>query len=175
MTLERKALVITCDVMNCKSEYSILTFDSRRLQQVLLNLLTNAIKFQKEGEIKVNAYVKKIPVSYGKSSLKLNVSVEDKGVGIAFEDAPHIFEPFYQGSKHKQLNPMGTGVGLSICKEICQCLGGDINVFLNPFGGCEFTFTMDVYKDNNENSQNSPLNRTYLQQKVKFVKQIDEA
>ena len=75
------------------------------------------------------------------------------------EDAENVFKPFYRVSKHEKLNPLGVGVGLSICKEICQHLGGDIFVFLNPFGGCEFTFTIDVFNDDNDNT---PLERTYL-------------
>ena len=67
------------------------------------------------------------------------------------EEAKHVFDPFYKSVQNKRLNPMGVGVGLSICKQICQQLNGDIHVLLNPTGGCEFSFTMEVVDDQNKN------------------------
>ena len=61
---------------------------------------------------------------------------------MTVEEAQHVFDPFYRA--HKKV--MGVGVGLSICKQICQRLSGDIQVLLRPTGGCEFAFTMEVFE-----------------------------
>ena len=115
---------------------------------MVLNLLSNAVKFQAKGTIKVFASVQRKELR-AKSVLKLVVSVIDEGVGLSAEDAKHVFDPFYKNMQHRNLNPKGVGVGLSICKQICQQLNGDIWVSQNPKGGCEFSFTMEVFDDNN--------------------------
>ena len=74
------------------------------------------------------------------------------------EEASHAFDQFYQNSRHSRLNPLGIGVGLSICKQICQHLGGDIRVHRSDDGGCKFVFLMEVFEiesDDEEEAQSS--------------------
>ena len=63
------------------------------------------------------------------------------------EEALHVFDPFNNRPNHqKLLNPLGVGVGLSICKQICESLGGDIKLFTKLNSGSNFVFTMAVYE-----------------------------
>ena len=82
--------------------------------------------------------------------LRLEVSVNDDGIGIDESDINKIFEPFSmtRSSKNRELNPQGNGVGLSICKMICKNLEGDINVSSLPKQGSKFTFSMKVFYSN---------------------------
>ena len=61
------------------------------------------------------------------------------------EESKKVFDSFYENKSHSKLNEMGTGVGLSICKQICKRLGGDIQVFSAPLSGSKFVFTMQVF------------------------------
>ena len=108
----------------------------------MLNLLSNAVKFSAAGVIAVNTFViRKI-----NGSNFLEVSVEDEGVGLTKEEAQNVFTPFvrFPSQGHRIANQMGNGVGLSICKQICQQLEGDIAVESQPKKGTKFTFTMKV-------------------------------
>ena len=79
------------------------------------------------------------------------VSVEDKGIGMTEQECFFAFTPFNR-NKFKQdhnLNPYGNGIGLSICKEICENLDGEIYVDSTPGLGTTFTLKMRVYKNKN--------------------------
>ena len=104
----------------------LLKYDKRRLQQVLVNLLSNACKFQEKGVISVKAFCAQ---NFGYNSLEerglmISIVVQDQGVGMSPDKVATIFEPF--GSSNN--NVRGNGVGLSICKKICQQLEGEIVV-----------------------------------------------
>jgi signal transduction histidine kinase len=92
---------------------------------VLFNLISNAIKFvpQSNGVIKIESEI------FEKNlNTYLKITVHDNGPGIAVEDQRKLFKPFSKIDAHKKLNPNGNGLGLSICKLICNGLGGDITV-----------------------------------------------
>jgi signal transduction histidine kinase/ActR/RegA family two-component response regulator len=102
--------------------------DSRRLQQVLYNLLGNAIKFSKEGgtvDLKVSMCHKSDNASFG---TVLRLAVKDNGKGIAKDDMQKIFEPFNQGSKETERLYGGTGLGLAITSKLVKALGGTVSV-----------------------------------------------
>lgn len=107
--------------------------DRLRLKQLVMNLLTNAIKFTSRGRVtlKVNLVV------HNKKSAVLKVHVEDTGIGIAANDLEFIFDEFAQVySSTKQ----GTGLGLAICKKIVELQGGKIDVTSVPGKGSVFSF-----------------------------------
>jgi len=120
-------------------------FDKRRLQQVLLNLLSNATKFQSTGTIHVTLHIGRKDLMDDKL-LTLEVAVKDTGIGMAQTEVDNIFRPFYRSTntKSRNLNQSGNGVGLSICRQICRCLGGNITVRSKLGNGSTFTFTMDA-------------------------------
>lgn len=113
--------------------------DPMRLRQILLNLMGNAIKFTNQGEVTL-----KIDWVNEEQREKIRFSVKDTGIGICTETLQVIFEPFVQ-SKNAQVHPRaGTGLGLTISKELVERLGGNIQVTSEEGKGSEFTFTMDV-------------------------------
>ncbi len=94
--------------------------DDLRLRQVLTNLLSNAIKFTSEGSVTVRASAAQ--------STGLEIEVADTGVGITKEASQHIFEPFRQADSSTTRHYGGTGLGLALCKHICEKMGGDISL-----------------------------------------------
>jgi signal transduction histidine kinase len=106
--------------------------DRHRLQQVLGNLLANAIKFSPEGStVSVIADLQKDSVRF---------SVKDEGPGIAPQEMPHLFDPFWQARK----GAGGAGLGLAICKGIVKAHGGQIWVDSKPGEGSTFHFTLPL-------------------------------
>ena len=100
--------------------------DKRRFQQVLLNLLSNACKFQKDGQIIVSQSLRKLEGNENDYSLAIRVA--DNGIGIDESEIENLFQPLLKSKQKRniQCNPRGDGLGLSIRKQICQALGGDI-------------------------------------------------
>ena len=107
--------------------------DERRLSQVLLNLVGNAIKFTETGEVRVE-----VKVSDG----AFRVAVSDTGPGIALSDQARIFEEFHQVDSSSIRKKGGTGLGLSIAKRIVEMHGGRIWVESSPGKGSTFWFTL---------------------------------
>ncbi len=112
--------------------------DERKVKQVLLNLLSNALKFTPEGgRIEVRASVNEAMVE---------VSVTDTGVGIAPEDQAAVFEEFRQvGAADKKVE--GTGLGLALCRRFVELHGGRIWVTSQVGQGATFTFTLPVQRE----------------------------
>jgi hypothetical protein len=109
--------------------YPILT-DKRRMEQIILNLLTNAVKFTERGTVKVSC----APIGNG-----VRISVSDTGVGIEEKDMPVLYKPFQQIDSGLSRKHEGTGLGLSICKRIIDIMGGSIDVQSTPGVGSVFT------------------------------------
>ena len=121
---------------NYFAEDRLLVGDAGRIQQVLLNLLSNARKYvpkNTSGKIKINSMI-----TQNDGKLNLTISVIDNGPGISAEDQQKLFEPFCKLEANSDCNPNGIGLGLSICKLICESLGG--NIMFNSDYGTEFTF-----------------------------------
>jgi two-component system sensor histidine kinase GlrK len=95
-------------------------FDALRIEQVLDNLLSNALKFSPEGGIV------KLHMAPDSKSGVLEVAVSDAGPGIVSEDLPHIFERFYQGRNKAKSNSAGSGLGLALAKKVVEAHGGRI-------------------------------------------------
>lgn len=98
--------------------------DPARLRQVLNNLVSNAVKFTKAGEITINVYAKEI--SENKTEMIFEVS--DTGIGINKDNLSKLFKPFSQADNSTTRKFGGTGLGLAICKEIVKLMDGNINV-----------------------------------------------
>jgi PAS domain S-box-containing protein len=115
-----------------------LNIDPNRLIQVLNNLIGNAIKFTpKEGKVTIEAKL-------GENNREIQVSVIDTGIGIPKENLPKIFSKFYQIGERSASDIGGTGIGLSIAKEIVELHGGRIWVESEHGHGAQFKFVLPV-------------------------------
>ncbi len=113
--------------------------DGKRLRQILLNLLGNAIKFTDAGGVTLG--VQCTPA--GDEKVELRVSVRDTGVGIAAKDAGRIFAPFEQAADG-QKQESGAGLGLAITRELARLMDGDVEVDSEPGKGSQFRFTVTL-------------------------------
>jgi signal transduction histidine kinase len=109
--------------------------DERRLTQVLLNLVGNALKFTEEGEVRIDAEA---------ADGTFVVAVCDTGPGISEADQAKIFEEFQQVDSSSTRKKGGTGLGLSIARRIVELHGGRLSVASSPGQGSTFTFRLPV-------------------------------
>ncbi|WP_054772462.1 hybrid sensor histidine kinase/response regulator [Methylogaea oryzae] len=117
--------------------------DPLRLNQVLLNLTNNAVKFTERGDIVVSISMVRSfqnETSLGKK-VKLEFSIQDTGIGLSQEQIEKLFRPFTQADSSITRRYGGTGLGLAICKRLVTMMGGDISVNSTPGVGSCFTFT----------------------------------
>ncbi len=114
--------------------------DSIRLRQILMNFLTNAIKFTDHGHVLLRVVV----VRHLQSAVHLRFSVEDSGIGIRADRAMTLFDEYVLG--HDQLSTAagGTGLGLSICKRLAELMGGQVGVVSTPGIGSNFWFDITL-------------------------------
>jgi CheY-like chemotaxis protein len=113
--------------------------DPTRLHQILLNLVSNAIKFTAHGRVRVAAGLAQPDA--GAEPL-LRFVVEDTGVGMSSDQLARLFVPFSQADESTTRRFGGTGLGLSICKSLAGMLGGDIAVSSEPGVGSRFSLTV---------------------------------
>lgn len=120
-------------------------FDELRLQQVLNNLISNALKFTHKGQVTVTARL----VKTTDNMITVFFSVYDTGIGMAAEVQQKIFESFSQGDTATTRKYGGTGLGLSISSSLVKLMGGELNVNSEPEKGSEFYFQVDIplYKE----------------------------
>jgi signal transduction histidine kinase/DNA-binding NarL/FixJ family response regulator len=116
--------------------------DPLRLQQIILNLLENAVKFTEKGIISLKVTAKK----NSEDNYLLEFSVKDTGIGMTAEQLKDIFEPFSQGDQSTSRKYGGTGLGLSICKHLVGLFGGEIWVESTYGKGSIFYFTANFMK-----------------------------
>lgn len=116
--------------------------DAKRLRQVLLNLLGNAIKFTEDGRVEVELDAVELPGV--RPSCQLQVVVRDSGIGISAEALNRIFEPFTQADASMSRRFGGSGLGLAICHRVMVALGGGLRVSSEPGRGSTFTIEYPV-------------------------------
>jgi signal transduction histidine kinase len=126
--------------------------DRRRVEQVLLNLLNNAIKFTDRGEVALRVWRQEPapaepsqPVPATAPAAWLHFEVADTGIGIKPEDLAALFKPFGQLDTGLTRQHEGTGLGLAICRRLARLLGGEIAVRREWGKGSVFTLTLPHY------------------------------
>ena len=112
--------------------------DPTRLRQVLLNLMSNAVKFTAEGEVTVSV----THAALKTGSIRLHFLVADSGIGIADGAIDNLFTPFTQADSTTTRRYGGTGLGLSICRKLVSAMGGDITVQSTVGTGSVFSFSI---------------------------------
>ncbi|MEO6096215.1 MAG: ATP-binding protein [Fibrobacteria bacterium] len=111
--------------------------DPTRIRQVFLNLVSNALKFTKQGEVSISARL----LESLDDNLRIAISVRDSGIGIAAEKVAGLFQAFTQVDSSTTRQYGGTGLGLAIAKKLSVMMGGDLEVESREGKGSAFTFT----------------------------------
>ena len=133
---DKKGLALVVEV---SPEVGRITGDQRRVEQILINLINNAIKFTDKGEVRIRSKI---------AEGRLVTQVTDTGIGIRPEDVGKLFQPFRQIDTGVARRHEGTGLGLAICDRLVQMMGGTIGVESRWGEGSTFTFTLPVGEDN---------------------------
>ncbi|MBB1486377.1 hybrid sensor histidine kinase/response regulator [Oceanospirillum sediminis] len=128
--------------------------DPLRLEQILLNLIANAIKFTDHGYIMVSVKVARCQ----ENGIRLFCAVEDTGIGMTGEQINRLFQSFSQADDSITRRYGGTGLGLAICKELVTLMGGDISVISEPGKGSSFNFNVRLEEDLSDGRQQCLLN-----------------
>lgn len=149
---------ISFAVSHSESLPGAILVDGGRLLQVINNLITNAIKFTQSGEINVN--IQWQPQTDARGNLLLQV--KDSGCGIAAKDLPHLFQPFYRAGNSKSLSVQGSGLGLSICKEIIERMGGQINLTSIYGQGTQVDISLPATITEEEPAASLPLQQSQM-------------
>ncbi|HBH48232.1 MAG TPA: hypothetical protein DDX98_06310 [Bacteroidales bacterium] len=118
--------------------------DSFRLRQVLMNMASNAIKFTNSGYVEIRCFI----VSQTTKKIKVRFDVIDTGIGIKPQDLETIFEQFKQADSRTTLRYGGTGLGLTICKNLIELQNGSLSVSSQEGIGTTFSFTIPYEKGN---------------------------
>ncbi len=138
----------------------IVTGDPSRIRQILINLISNAIKFTEKGSI----LVKCRNISDDDNFCNLEFSVEDTGIGIPENKIVLIFNRFTQIDTTEIKNYTGTGLGLAISKELVELMGGTIRVESRPGNGSIFTFNIILQKTPAEHVDENLIEKTPAEQ-----------
>ncbi|MFT3784524.1 MAG: response regulator [Nibricoccus sp.] len=134
----RKNIELVCDVD--PHTPPVLVGDAVRIRQVVLNLLSNALKFTETGEVVIRTTIE----SQEKGFTRFCICVADTGIGIAKDRQEAIFAPFVQADNSTTRRYGGTGLGLTICRQLIELMGGRIWVESEPGKGSRFLFVLTL-------------------------------
>ncbi|HLO87249.1 MAG TPA: HAMP domain-containing sensor histidine kinase, partial [Nostocaceae cyanobacterium] len=121
--------------LECPATLPLVLADIDRTEQILVNLLGNAIRYTTEGKITMRVWV---------AADQLWIAVIDTGIGIAPEDLPHVFERFWRADQSRDRHSGGTGLGLTISRTLVELQGGQIQVESQLEVGSEFRFCLPL-------------------------------
>ncbi|RKP56982.1 hypothetical protein D7Z26_03060 [Cohnella endophytica] len=136
LEMETKGISFVCTLSDDCPEDLKVVIDIRRMDRVFANLLYNALRYTPDGG------AIRISMKASADTREVEVTVTDSGAGIASEDLPYIFDRFYKKDKSRHSSSGGSGLGLSIAKEIVELHGGRITAHNPPDGGCEFRIVL---------------------------------
>lgn len=138
LEMHQKSIRFDCMVMDQRPSHTIIRIDIHRMDRVFANVLYNAIRYTPEGG-SITVSMKALD-----NSRAVEVIVADSGQGIDPEDLPHIFDRFYKKDKSRNYSSGGSGLGLSITKEIVELHGGYIEAYNPPQGGSVFVMRLPM-------------------------------
>ncbi len=127
-----KALSFTADLL----ESCIIQGDIHKIQRMIANLIDNALSYTPTGG--------EVHIQMKEDKDRVEIAVQDTGVGISVEELPHIFERFYRCDKSRRHS--GTGLGLTLAKAIAVSHGGDITAHSSLGKGSTFTISLPIYQ-----------------------------
>ncbi|WP_417788689.1 response regulator [Terasakiella pusilla] len=139
--------------------------DPLRLGQILLNLTSNAVKFTQEGEVIVSTEL----VEKTDQDVTLEFNVADSGIGLSDEQIGNLFQAFNQADNSNTRKYGGTGLGLTISKELVEMMGGNVSVTSQPGQGSTFTFTAKFGYIENQQASKKVVSRDMYSMKVLVV------
>lgn len=119
---------------------TLIKVDPEKLMRVFINLIENAIKYRSEAPVE-------IVILTNRDDDGVFINISDNGIGVPESDLPLIFERFYRTDKSRNLNIGGSGIGLSICKEIIEAHGGRISATSNDTAGLTLSIRLPDYKE----------------------------
>ena len=129
-----------CIILDCPNNLPYVMVDSDRLEQILINLLSNSLRHTLQGSITLKAWAEKDRVW---------ISVKDTGSGIAAEELPYIFRRFWRSQKSRSQKYGGTGIGLAICKRLVELHRGELLVESQVGVGSTFKFYLPIANSKN--------------------------
>ena len=132
-----------------------LTGDPVRIRQVLLNLLSNAIKFTDSGHVLISIEI----LGRKEGKVRLRLAVEDTGVGINPEDIPLVYEPYVQLGQRFQRQLPGAGLGLTICRQLVDLMGGSMDLESRPGEGSTFWVELSLQEATDGSAKVRPDSR----------------
>jgi signal transduction histidine kinase len=142
--VEKKALALA---VGLSPDVGTIVSDRRRVEQILLNLVNNAVKFTDVGQLTITVTLDALSDDAEGSAAParvVRIAVADTGVGIAPDDLPALFTPFHQIDTGLTRQHEGTGLGLAICRRLTELLGGTIGVASQLGQGSTFTVTLPL-------------------------------
>ncbi|NYE60170.1 PAS domain S-box-containing protein [Duganella sp. 1224] len=140
MTLPANARGISLAIDAGDDVPPVLVGDGMRLQQILINLVGNAVKFTERGGVSVRVTLEQGGAAA--DSLRLRIAVRDTGIGMDLEQQSRLFSAFNQADASTTRRFGGTGLGLAICRRLAELMGGEITVRSAPGTGSEFVVTL---------------------------------
>ncbi|SIQ52800.1 Histidine kinase-, DNA gyrase B-, and HSP90-like ATPase [Chryseobacterium sp. RU37D] len=120
----------------------IVNSDNIKINQLLMNILSNANKFTENGQVSLTMTVNQV----GDNKVALTTEIADTGAGISESDLSKIFEPYYQGAISHEVDNLGAGLGLNLCKEIVGLFNGEISASSELFKGTKIAFKINLNK-----------------------------
>lgn len=133
---------------NCPDLPFTVKGDPLRIRQIIINLIKNAVKFTRQGEILLTVK----PVHFSESRVIVKFSIKDTGIGIPSEKTNELFTSFTQVDSSTTRKYGGTGLGLSICKDLTEIMGGKIGLESQPGKGSTFWFVLPLSLPEQENN-----------------------
>lgn len=131
---------LSFSAINNATDTDVIKSDQFRLRQVVNNLIGNAVKFTEKGTVEVTSKI----IRHSDTTAELRIEVRDTGIGLSDEQSKELFTPFSQADASTTRKYGGSGLGLSICKNLVELLDGEIGVVSSPGTGSTFWFNVPI-------------------------------